>query len=279
MKKQLRNVSIILAVLILAGCKLNPKSTTTGNPFVSFIATGSSSVATVAKNIWDHIFNQLVPRAQAFPPPNMMSDSAGNTVTINTYWYTIGEIEFKLDEVAGSGEVDGDSIEFHGPYSVDLFAATPSVVVGGYIGANQIRRVKTKLVKTIILPSAAPAALANKSLYFSGTINGHNVTYSTQEESKMEVAGPNVVNAVDNSVLLLELLTANLIKRIDFTAISADTDINENNRVPATNPCPNIDASATDLYTCLRKGIETESNFGRDEDGDHQLDLNEEAVD
>lgn len=279
MKNVTKIVLLILLPLLMTSCRTGSDSTTTGNPFVSLSATGSASVATVAKNLWQHLLQHLAPRAHALPPPATMSDAGGNTVTLTSSWYTIGEIEFKFDEVADGSEMDGDSVEFQGPYTIDLFSSTPQNFASGYIATTQIRRVKIKLKKTLGLPAGAPADLLNRSLYFSGTVNGHSLTYYTEEESVMEVAGPNLVNAVNNSELLLEFRTANLVKRINFSAITTDVVINQTNRVPAVNPCPLIEPSASDLFTCLRKGLETESSFGRDEDGDDQLDLNEESVD
>ena len=269
----------VFSALLLSGCKNGSESTTTGNPFVSLTATGSASVATVAKNMFQKLLLTVLPRAQALPPPATMVDAVGNTVVLNQAWYSIGEIEFKYEETAGGGETDGDSVEFAGPYSIDLFSSTPTVFASGYISTDQIRRLKFKLKKTLVLPTGAPADFMNRSLYLSGTVNGHTLVYYTEEETQAEVAGPNLVNALNNSDLLMEFKTANLIKRIDLSAVTANVIINEGNRIPATNPCPNIEPSANDLYTCFRKGLEKESNFGRDEDGDNQLDLSEESVD
>jgi hypothetical protein len=40
--------------------------------------------------------------------------------------------------------------------------------------------------------------------------------------------------------------------------------------VNATNPCPLIHATATNLYTCFRQGMNQAAKFGQD-DGDDDL--------
>lgn len=78
--------------------------------------------------------------------------------------------------------------------------------------------------------------------------------------------------------MLIVIRMADLFKKINLSSIVAPTDIHAGNRVNVVNPCPLIDASANDLYTCFRKGISTEGNFGKD-DGDKDLDANDETVD
>jgi hypothetical protein len=141
-----------------------------------------------------------------------------------------------------------------------------------------MRRIKLKLIRLPSLPVGAPTGFLNKSIFIQGTVNGNNFTYSTEDESVIEIAGPQIVSAVANRTLLLELQIANLIKKTNLSAIVGATNISDGNKIPAVTPCNAIDASANDLFTCFRKGIETESNLGRDDDGDFQLDPLEEKV-
>ena len=46
-----------------------------------------------------------------------------------------------------------------------------------------------------------------------------------------------------------------------MSSITAPTDISAGTPIPTANPCPTIDPSAADLYTCFRKGLETEFNY------------------
>lgn len=266
----------ILILMVYIGCQKS-ENTTTGNPFVSLAVTSSSANATVAK-LRHNLIDLLIPKAFAYPPPATLLDAAGNTVVIQSAWISIEKIEFKQLELADVGEVDGTDVEFQGPYSIDLLSTTPSPVDAGRVSLGQLRRIKIKLARVAVLPAGAPAGFLNKSIYISGTVNGNGFSYSTQDETVAEIAGPQLVSAVENSTLLLELQAANLIKKINLTSIAVPTDIDDANRVAAANPCPNIDVSASDLFTCFRKGFETESNLGRDDDNDFRLDLGEETV-
>lgn len=254
------------------------ENTTTGNPFVSLAVTSSSASATVVKSGPNKLIDLLMPKAYAYPPPATLLDSVGSTVVIQSVWINIEKIEFKQQELADVDEVDGSDVEFQGPYVIDLLAAAPSPIDAGRIAVGQLRRIKVKLARVATLPVGAPAGLLTKSIYISGTVNGHSFSYSTQDETVIEIAGPQLVSAVENSTLLLELQTANLIKKMNLSSITVNTDIDDSNHVTAPSPCPNIDASAVDLFTCFRKGFETESNLGRDDDNDFQLDTTESSI-
>ena len=270
---------ILLAALILTiyiGCQKS-ENTTTGNPFVSLAITSSSANATVVK-LKHNVMDLLMPKAFAYPPPATLLDAVGNTVIIQSVWINIEKIEFKQLELADTSEVDGSDVEFQGPYSIDLLAASPAPIDAGRVSLAQLRRMKVKLAKVTVLPTGAPSGFLTKSIYISGTVNGNSFSYSTEDETVVEIAGPQLVNAVENSTLLLELQTANLIKKTNLTSISGTTNIDDTNRIPIAGLCPNIDTSASDLFTCFRKGFETESNLGRDDDNDFQLDTEEDTV-
>lgn len=266
----------VLIIAILVGCQKN-KNTTTGNPFVSLAMTSSPANATVAmnnKSIWDF----LIPKSFAYPPPPLLLDSVGSNVTISSMWVNFTQIEFKYDEITSGSEIDGDSVEFNNIFAVDLLSNNPQPFASGAINVTNMRRVKLKLAKSTTLPSGAPVGFLGKSIYISGTVNGHNFTYSTENETVVEIAGPTLVSAIENRTLLIELQIANLIKKTNLSSITSATDINDNNRVPFSNPCSNIENGASDLFTCFYKGLEKESNLGRDDDGDYILDAEETKV-
>ncbi len=270
------NLKILILVLLLFGCKKS-ENTTTGNPFVSLAMTSSSSSATVA-NKNNLLMDFILPKGFAYPAPSLLYDAAGNSVTINSIWINFQQIEFKYDEVASGSESDGDSIEFNNTYAVNLLSSTPQPFVSGSIKVSQMRRVKIKLAKTNTIPTSAPNGFLGKSIYISGSVNGNVFTYSTQDETVMEIAGPNLISATENRTLLIELQIANLIKKTNLSSITSTTNINDGNRVLASNPCGNIENGAADLFTCFYKGFEKESNLGRDDDGDYVLDSNEDKV-
>ncbi|MBC7754382.1 MAG: hypothetical protein H7Z71_09110 [Moraxellaceae bacterium] len=268
---------LVILLLTCFGCQKGNENTTTGNPVVSLAATSSASNATVAQ-FKPSLLDLILPKAVAYPAPAALLDSAGNTVSIQSVWVNFGQIEFKFDELHTGTEVNGDSVEFSGSHSIDLLSPAPTTFVSGPIKVTQIRRIKMKLIRTSILPAGAPSGLLNKSIYVQGTVNGNNFTYSTQDETEIEIAGPQIVSATENSTLLIELKIANLIKKTNLSAITGTTNINDNNRISYANPCHLINASASDLFTCFRSGIQTESNLGRDDDRNFQLDVGENSV-
>ncbi len=268
-------VTAFLVILASYGCQKLSENTTTGNPFVSVAITSSAANTTVVKSsIWD-LFLQ---KSYAYPPPASMPDAAGNVVIVNSVWINFGQIEFKFDQTATGSEVDGDSIEFQGVYAINMLSSSPQSFVSGNINIPLMRRVKLKLVKTVSLPSGAPSGFLGKSIFISGTVNGNAFTYSTQDETVIEIAGPTLLPAISNSTLLIELQIANLIKKTNLSAVTATTNIDSGNKVTVTNPCAAIESGASDLYTCFFKGLGKESNLGRDDDGDFVIDLEEASV-
>ncbi len=275
MKNKLNLIPLLLTLLVV-GCQ-GSKNTTAGNPFVPLAITSSAANSTVAKGnktLWD----LLIPKSFAYPPPAILSDAVGSSVTINSIWLNFRQIEFKINEVNSGSEMDGDSIEFDNVFSVDLLSNSPQPFVAGNVSITSLRRIKIKLAKTTTLPTGAPSGFLGKSVFISGTVNGHAFTYSTENETIIEVAGPTLLAVIENKTLLVELKIANLVKRINLSAITASTNINDSNRVLVSNPCANIEVGAADLFTCFFKGIGKESNLGRDDDGDYVIDADEDAV-
>jgi len=128
------------------------------------------------------------------------------------------------------------------------------------------------------LPAGAPAGLANNSIYIAGTIGGNNFTFQLDDGTEIQIAGPNGFQPGENSDLLVEVQIANIFKQIDMSSIANNEVIDHNHRHVGSNLCLSIDATANDLYTCIRKGLEKHADFGVDRNGDNTLENNEDHV-
>lgn len=269
-----KSLIYLLCSLILGGCNTNSGGTSTGNPLVSFKMTGSSQASTVAffrPNFVSPWLYEILKPAMALPPPTL-TDSGGLTISLSEAWIVVKEVEFKATEAKEVDEVDGSEVSFTGPFVVNLLATNPESFGQARIPSSTIRRIKMGLDNNATtLPNTAPPALSGKSIYWKGVVNGHDFTFASTQGYQYELGGPNGVSLTDNSNVLMSIHTADLFKKINLSAITATTDISENNRVTATNPCPTIDASASDLYTCFTKGLQSEANLGKDDDGDDEL--------
>lgn len=270
---------IVVGILFFAsaGCQKSDGGTTTGNPLVSFKMTGSSAAATIANHrpqFFSPWWAAVLMPAWALPPPLMVDANALN-VTLDDAWMVVKEVEFKQSELAEAGEVDGDEIAFTGPYVVNLLSSTPESFGQVRSSTGTLRRMKMKLHNASSLPSNAPPALAGKSIYWKGSVNGHAFTISSSEGYEFELAGPKAVTLSDNDSVLMTVHIANIIKKLnlaDIAASGSQVDISENSRVTTSAaPCPTIEPSATDLYTCFNSGLKLESNLGRDDNGDDEL--------
>ena len=91
------------------------------------------------------------------------------------------------------------------------------------------------------------------------------------------VCGPNAIVPNSSEDMLIVIRISDLFRKIDLSSITGSTNIHASNRVNVPNPCPLIDSSATDLYTCFRKGFSTQGDFGND-DGDKDLDAKDDSV-
>lgn len=238
------------------------------------VMTGSSAAATVAQNVWQKLF---LPSAIANPPPALM-DQSGATVLINSAWVVIKEIEFKSTESAVAGESLETSLI--GPYYVNLISPEATKLDDLAVPDHPIRRVKFKFHKIETAPPEnVPSALSGHSIMIEGSVGGAPFTYLAEDSTEVQVGGPHGVIALPGSNLLIAVKVADLVRKINLSSISAATTISTTNRVSGANLCPGIDASAADLYTCFRKGLESEAKLGRDDDGDHEIEANEEEVD
>lgn len=276
MKRTVKTMIAGVAALSM-GCAQAPSS---GTVSTSLVMTGSSQASTIAKYKIQHPWLSLfMPAAVALTPP-AMADASGRNVSLTKAWIVIKEIELKATEVADSAEVEGasDGIEFQGPYVVDLLSAQPASLGVAEIPAGVYRRIKMKLEKDAVMPAEAPAGLSGNSIYFEATVAGNQVTYSAADGTEFQIGGAGGVDLSDNANLLLGVKLADLFKMIDMSSVTSNVAISASNRVPGTNLCPLIDASASDLYTCFRKGLEKAGKLGKDSDGDHEIEADEDEV-
>ncbi|HXH32108.1 MAG TPA: hypothetical protein VNJ01_14990 [Bacteriovoracaceae bacterium] len=277
MKHFIVSVATIIALSALVVSCGGDESSSPGVVTTGLSMTGSGQPAVVRTN-FNKIFSLLMPSAIALPPAPLV-DSTGTSVTMNDAWIVIKSIEFEANEISDGSEVDGDEVELAGPFHVDLLSSLPLSFGDVQVPASGLRRIKMKLHKVDALPAGAPAALNNNSIYLTFTRGLISFTYLSDDTAKFEIGGPNPVVPNNTEDLLVEIKTADLIKKIDLSGISNGTIITASARFPkATPPCPLIQPSATDLYTCFRKGLETQADFGSD-DGDFDLDANDESVD
>ena len=275
MRKSLTSVAVCVAMSsILSSCNNSPKTSadlvTTG-----FAITGSGQNA-VAQSGLQNLFSAFIPSAMALTPP-LLIDSTGLAVNLNDAWIVVKEIEFESNETPGVGEVDGNETEFQGPFYVDLLSTSPVSFGDAQVPASNLRRVKMKLHEADSIPGSAPAGLNGKSIFFSGTVNGVAFDYAADDSTELEIGGPNPIVPNSSQDMLAVIRMADLFKKIDLSSIVAPTSISTSSRVPVANACPLIDASANDLYTCFRKGLASEANFGND-NGDMDLDSNDDSV-
>lgn len=255
---------LFTAALTMVGCGQKKTSEVTA----SFKVTGSSSAATVAQNkgIWGLIMNV----AHAFLPASIQ-DSSGLTINLSEAWVVVKEVQFKSEETAGAEDSEIE-LEFNGPYIVDMLSNAPLILDTQKIAEKGIRRIKMKLHKAEALPASAPARLVNNSVYFAGTVGGNAFTFQMDDGSEMQIFGPSAFTPSENSELLVEVQLANIMKQIDMSTVTNGEAIHAGARHSGANLCPLIDTSASDIYTCVRKGLEKHANFGVDKDGDDDLD-------
>jgi hypothetical protein len=279
----------ILASSLVIGCAKKTDSSNSTTATTRFKMAGSANSATVAKTNFEKFLNKLLPSAQANAPMNMLSKD-NQSVTLSSLWVVLKEIEFKSAETAGEEAEDEktENSSFHGPYVADLLAANPVVLDTQNITSKTYKRIKMQYEKvdtSVLLAKAptAPAALANNSIYLEGSYCSSascTFTYKLDDGVEIEIAGPNGIAAQDGQDMLVSIQLANVIRQIDFTVLSAaaDKNINHTNRVTGANICDAIDPSATDYYTCIRKGLEKEAHLGKDDNGDGEINGSEQSV-
>lgn len=263
-----------LLSLPIIGC--TNKGTSTGNPLVNLNITGASQNASAYLKQYKPLW-WLLNTAVAFPPPATMQDGSNLTVSLSEFWLNAGEFELKFEEAAQSGEVPGLEVAFNGPYIVNLFSNSPMTLATAGISQASIRRLKYKTRRVEASNTQAPSGMIGASVYLTGNVNGNAFEFKSEQEIDFETSGPNLVSFANGDNLLLQMQTADLIKNINLSAVTSGMIISESNRVNASNPCPNIDASASDLYTCFIKGLQKMAKVGRD-DGDFVFEGGEATV-
>lgn len=258
-----KSLGVSLAISLLTSC--NSDSGSTNNAVsMNFAITGSGMNATVS-NSW------IFPSAHALTPPPLLDSNLAN-VDLLEAWIVVKKVHFFRSADPSAYSTSGDHYE--GPFFVDLLDGTPEPFGEVRLYPEGLRRVKMLLHKSNSLPAGAPAGLAGNSIYFRGQVNGHAFTYASDDTTDFQVYGDNAIVPENGKSLMMTIRIADLFKKIDLSAITADTDISASSRVNAVNPCPLIHASASNLYTCFRQGMNKEAKFGKD-DGDDDLDDSE----
>lgn len=241
----------------------------------SVVVTSSSKTQGVA----DHrpgLMKLLMRTARAFVPSGLQ-DSTAAPITLDQAWIALKEMKFKMAEAPGAGEVD--DVKFVGPYFVDLLSNTPPAIDTQSLAEGSYRRIEFKLhAASGALPAGVPAELNNRSIFVRGHVNGHLFTFVSDDGAEIRIAGPKGLTLDGNSDILISIRLAEILGQIDLSAVNADMEISPSNRVTATHPCPALDASSTDLYTCFRKGLEKEAKVGKDSDHNHEIEATEDEV-
>lgn len=271
--KKAIKVMVAGMTVLSVGCANAPAD---GGLLTSLTMTGSGQATTIANHGFSNpLLNLIMPAAFAMPAPAMV-DAAGANVTLTKAWIVVKEVEFKGEEVGDAAEAT--EVEFQGPYYVDLLSATPTSFGEASVPAGVYRRIKMKLESSGVLPASAPSQLQDNSIYVEGTVAGNQISYSSHDGTEFKISGAGGVNLSEGSDMLVAIKMADLFKMIDFTGIGP-VAISETNRVSTgTSHCPLIDSTAADLYTCFRVGLEKAGKFGKDSDGNHEIETGEDEV-
>lgn len=220
----------------------------------------------------------LVNSAYAFTPPANIKDLSNGNVVLSELWLSISNIEFKPTEVAAVGELDGNEVKLVGPYTINLFSNGPNILGSASLDQGSIRRIKYKIKRVIDSASGNPAGMINNSLYLTGSFNSNNFIFKSSEELEFETAGPTSVLFSSGDNILLQLNTAEIIRKINLSSIANGDIISESSKKNFPNPCPAIDPSAADIYTCFVKGIQLQTKLGKDSNGNFTFDSGEATV-
>lgn len=289
MKNKMLKTGLTLGALVAMGCAAKKDDKSTTLYATSFAMSASSAPRTVAKlSPVEKFVEMLMPKAIAGIPTNLV-DSQNTSVTLSAAWIVVKEIEFKSAETVGEESEDEstEEVKFRGPYFVNLTSATAQVLDTQSIPAKIIRRIEMKLEASenssqADWPADAPAGLENKSMYVSGTFGSSNTafSYSSNDGAEFKVSGAGGISPEEGQNILLAIQFGDLIRQINFSALATanNKNIDDSNRVPATNPCPNIDTSAADLFTCFRKGLESQADIGKDSDGSGEIEADEDSA-
>ncbi len=277
MKHLTTNVILKIGALIaLSSCAKIPAELATSVPMVAtpVVFTSSAKAAGVAYNK-PSFMSLLLNKAVAFAPASLR-DSNSAAVTLNQAWVAVKTIKFKQAEIAAAGE--DNSVKFVGPYFVDLLSAMPNPIDTQSLPAGSYRRIEFVLHAGATVPTGVPAQLVGNSIYLNGAVNGFSFSYTSTDGAQIIIAGPKGLPLDGSSDILISVRLADIFSKINMAAINANVAITQANRLPAANPCPLIDASAADIYTCIRRGLELKSQMGRDANHSGELDATEIEV-
>lgn len=261
-------------VLHIFSCEIINRSTTTSNPVKEipsdFSAVGSFQQVQVAlRKLNPFLLNFLFPSAQASSP--VILDASGRMVVITRAWIAFSQVELKYTQFTdGTDGAIGDLV-YPGPFYVNLLSSTPAIIDTQFLRQLNYNRILVSLHKQDDIPAGVPAELIGHSIFLEGTVNGIALTFKSSETSGLQVSGPNSIFPTGQGAFLLEFHIGRIIKKINLSSISSATEISNSYKYAISNPCPAIDPGASDIYTCFKVGLETESNLGIDLDGDFQL--------
>lgn len=265
----------IITAAGITGCSNSKSGTTTVTTGIKM--TSSASAATVAKYKRNSFLNALFPQAIALVPASIV-DSTGATVSLSAAWLSVEQIEFEQTETRDGSEQDGAEVEFKGPYAVDLLAAHPVILETATLPDLPYRRIKMKLHKAENGLMGAPSQLTTNSIYIAGTVGTRSFSYQSPDTTEYEIGGPNPILPKDGIDLLLSINLANVFKQINLSGVPNGAAIAQNNRYPGSNLCPSVNASAVDVYSCIRSALQLHGNFGNDDAGNGDLDSSSEKV-
>lgn len=252
----MHTLTLTLLTFLIISCNSGGGSESSHGVSTNFAITGSGMNATVKSSSW------FFPEAHALTPPPLLDSNLAN-VDLYEAKIVVKKVHFyrTSDPAAYSTSAD----HYDGPFVVDLLDGTPEPFGQITLYNDGLRRVKMLLHKD---------ATTGYSMYLRGQVNGVAFSFSTDDTTDFQVYGENAVTPESGKKLMVTIRIADLFKKIDLSVITANTDISATNRVNATNPCPLIHATATNLYTCFRQGMNKEAKFGKD-DGDDDLDDSE----
>jgi len=280
-------VALTAGVISTFGCAQKANNSSSTLYSTSFSMSGSAQKTVAIHNSVEKLMSLLMPQATAAIPTNLL-DSQNTPVTLDTAWIVIKEIKFKAAETAGEESEDeaSEGSEFKGPYFVDLLSAQPQVLDTQAIPAKVYKRIEMKLEaaendSSLGWPTTAPAGLANKSMYISGTFGSATpFSFSSADGTEFKVSGAGGIQPEEGQNILMSIRFADIIRKIDLSALagSADKNITDSNRVSATDPCPTIEQGLSDLFTCFRKGLENEADIGKDSDGSGEIESDEDSA-
>lgn len=272
---------------LITGC--NNQTAESGSTVTTGFSITGSGQDTVVKTNMEKILSLVVPSAYALTPPPLV-DANGESVTLDEAWLVVKKIEFHTKEEDsfsrqpqnGSQESENkcygsDSANLRGPHFVNLLSEEPTTVETAALPVSGIKRLKMELHKSLTIPEAAPEGLKGNSIYLSGMSNGIPFTFASSESSEFKIKGPHAVKPETSKKMIAMIKIAGVFKRIDLSVITQSTAISLENKIPAVNPCPLIDQDAQNLYTCFRKGLESQARFGKD-NGDSELDHHDQCV-